>query len=518
MPDTFTVLEVGARVADTYEVVRLLGSGGMGEVWLARHLRLPGKQVAIKVLHTRVGGLSEEALARFRREAEVATRIGHPNIVEVHDYNTLPSGAPYLVLEFLQGESLASRMRFGPVPVEEATLLIRQVGSALDASHQLGVVHRDLKPDNIFLVPTPMGTQVKVLDFGISKVVDSTTLQTADEVLVGTPQYMSPEQATGQNKDVGPQTDVFALGSIVYEMLSGQPPFVADSVAKVVFRIAYEPHVPLEKVKPGLPPRVYEAVEKALQKDRAKRFQSIADFIAAFSGQPVPRTLPPAQTSELSGVARPGMATPDSMAWGATSVHTPAPVPAPPVPSPSASPSSASPRAVSPLAAVALAVSVVAIAGAGWLLTRPPPRVPPPQPAPVVAEPLKPVEPPKPVEPAPPVAPVEPPKGEAEVATPAPPPVAPKSGAKKIPDEDLAVIADMNNRLKEKDALQRVRQLFGSVKSEAGLQRAYGIAGVAACKEHDLGNVRAYLDKLHDRSDRQRLIAECKKLGMEVVE
>ncbi len=517
MPDTSTVLEVGARVADTYEVVRLLGSGGMGEVWLARHLRLPGKQVAIKVLHTRVGGLSDEALARFRREAEVATRIGHPNIVEVHDYNTLPSGAPYLVLEFLQGESLASRMRFGPVPVEEATLLIRQVGSALDASHQVGVVHRDLKPDNIFLVPTPMGTQVKVLDFGISKVVDSSTLQTADEVLVGTPQYMSPEQATGQNKDVGPQTDVFALGSIVYEMLSGQPPFVADSVAKVVFRIAYEPHVPLEKVKPGLPPRVYEAVEKALQKDRAKRFQSIADFIAAFSGQPVPRTLPPAQTGEMSGVARPGMATPDSMAWGATSVHTPAPVAAPPLPgsSPSQQQPPPRPRGVSPLAAVALAVSAVAIGGAGWLLTRPPPPVPAtatPQPAPVVAEP------PKPVEPVAPVEPVEPPKGEAEVATPAPPPVAAKSGAKKIPDEDLTVIAEMNNRLKEKDALQRVRQLFGSVKSEAGLQRAYGIAGVAACKEHDLGNVRAYLDRLHDRADRQRLIAECKKLGMEVVE
>src|SRR5438477_3056803 len=266
MPEPTTVLEVGSKVGDSYEVVRLIGRGGMGEVWLARHLRLPGKQVAIKVLHTRAGGLSAESLARFKREAEVATRIGHPNIVEVHDYNTLASGAPYLVLEYLPGESLASRLRFGPIPLDETTLLIRQVGSALDASHQAGVVHRDLKPDNIFLVPTPMGTQVKVLDFGISKVVDSSTLQTADEVLVGTPQYMSPEQATGQNKDVGPQTDVFALGTIAYEMLSGSAPFTADSVAKVVFRIAYEPHVPLETVKPGLPERVYGAVERALQK------------------------------------------------------------------------------------------------------------------------------------------------------------------------------------------------------------------------------------------------------------
>src|SRR4051812_22349027 len=131
MPDTATVLEVGSRIGDTYEIVRLIGRGGMGEVWLARHLRLPGKQVAMKVLHTRAGGLSSDALARFKREAEVATRIGHPNIVEVHDYNTLPSGAPYLVLEFLQGESLASRLRFGQMPVDEVTLLIRQVGSAL---------------------------------------------------------------------------------------------------------------------------------------------------------------------------------------------------------------------------------------------------------------------------------------------------------------------------------------------------------------------------------------------------
>src|SRR4051812_22497311 len=193
-------IEVGALLADTYEVTRLIGRGGMGEVWLAKHRRLPGKQVAIKVLH--VGGqkLSDDALARFKREAEVATRIGHPNIVEVHDYNTLPNGNPYLVLELLQGENLASRIRFGAMPLEETLQVMRQVGSALAASHALGVIHRDLKPDNIFLTPTPMGLQVKVLDFGISKVVASTTLQTADEVLVGTPQYMSPEQATGANR------------------------------------------------------------------------------------------------------------------------------------------------------------------------------------------------------------------------------------------------------------------------------------------------------------------------------
>src|SRR5262249_54550320 len=147
--------------------------------------------------------LSPDALARFRREAEVASRIGHPNIVQVLDFNTLPSGAPYLVLELLQGESLASKLRFGPLSVEEAVSIARQTGSALKAAHAQNIVHRDLKPDNIFLVATPMGTMVKVLDFGISKVRDSTTVQTQEAVLLGTPQYMSPEQAVGANKDVG---------------------------------------------------------------------------------------------------------------------------------------------------------------------------------------------------------------------------------------------------------------------------------------------------------------------------
>ena len=531
MSSSATVLDVGARVGDTYEVVRLIGRGGMGEVWLASHLRLPGKQVAIKVLHTSAAGLSADALARFRREAEVATRIGHPNIVEVHDFNTLPGGAPYLVLEFLQGESLASRLRFGALPVDEATLLLRQVGSALDASHQLGVVHRDLKPDNIFLVPTPMGTQVKVLDFGISKVVDSRTLQTADEVLVGTPQYMSPEQAVGQNSDVGPQTDVFALGSIAYEMLTGAPPFTADSVAKVPFRIAYEPHVPLLQVKPGLPERVYGAVERALEKDRARRFATIADFIAAFSGQPVPRTLPPreAGAGEQSGVARPGMATPDSMAWGKTAAQTPAPAPvprtadAPVVPvapvAPATPQAPVAPRSTSPLAYVAVALALVLAAGGAWFALRAPPSppapVPPPQPAVVLApEPVKPapaVEPVTPVEPVAPPAPFEP-------AEPQKPAAQPKPAAKKIPESDLAVLADMEQRVEEKNALFRVRQLFGQLQSEPGLQRGYALAAVAACKEHDLGNMRTYFDKLGDRADKQRVIAECKKLGMEVVE
>src|SRR6188508_286300 len=143
-------LAVGSVVAETYQVTRLLGRGGMGSVWEASHLRLPGKRVAIKVLHADIAA-DVEALARFRREAEIATRLGHPNIVEVHDFNTLPDGQPYLVLELLVGEALDSRLRRAPVSVDDAMRIAGQIGAALSAAHRAQVIHRDLKPQNVFL-------------------------------------------------------------------------------------------------------------------------------------------------------------------------------------------------------------------------------------------------------------------------------------------------------------------------------------------------------------------------------
>ena len=145
-------LDVGSVIAETYTVEGLLGRGGMGAVFVASHARLPGKKVAIKVLHPDVA--DAESLARFRREAEIASRLGHPNIVEVHDWNQLPDGTPYLVLELLVGESLADRLRRGPMTLDEVAPIIRQVGAALAAAHREGIVHRDLKPANICLLYT----------------------------------------------------------------------------------------------------------------------------------------------------------------------------------------------------------------------------------------------------------------------------------------------------------------------------------------------------------------------------
>ncbi len=313
MSEGTSLLSQGVVIAETYEVERPLGRGGMGEVWLARHRRLAGKQVAIKVLHVDAA-LPQEALARFRREAEIAARLEHPNIVQVLDFNALPTGQPYLVMEYLKGQSLAARAGGRPMTLEQVTAVMRQVSAALQAAHRAGVVHRDLKPENIFLVPTALGDQVKVLDFGISKLSDSKTVQTTDAVLIGTPLYMSPEQALGHNSDVTAQSDLFSLGSICFELFTGQAPFNADSIAKVVFRIAYEKPPSLAAARPDLPPSVVQAVEHALEKERPQRTRDIESFLTELTGQ----TLAQVPQDESSGVFKPGMPMTPSMVGGAT--------------------------------------------------------------------------------------------------------------------------------------------------------------------------------------------------------
>jgi serine/threonine-protein kinase len=313
---------VGKIVAGSYEVTGLLGRGGMGAVWVAQHLRLPGKRVAIKVLLA--GAADPQALTRFQREAEIASRIGHPNIVDVLDFNTLPDGTPYQVLEFLDGESLGARLARGRLPLPTVLELARQMGSALLAAHRAGVVHRDLKPENILLCPTDSGgvlhDRVKILDFGISKIRGSHTLQTQESVLIGTPQYMSPEQAKGKNQEVDQRTDVFALGAIVYEMLAGQPAFSGDSVVSVILDVVQGTPAPLSSLVPALPPAVVAAVERALAKNAAERFQDVGTFIQALTGRPLD-TL--GQTPAPVAVAAPGQPLSAEEILGATQASRP---------------------------------------------------------------------------------------------------------------------------------------------------------------------------------------------------
>jgi serine/threonine-protein kinase len=281
------VVDVGTVIADTYKVEALIGVGGMGSVFLASHARLPGKQVAIKLLHA---GLEEgDALGRFKREAEIASRLGHPNIVGVHDFNVLPDGTPYLVLEYLQGESLGARLKGGALPLDAVFSFARQIGSALAAAHREGIVHRDLKPANIFLVPTEIDGKLvdiaKVLDFGISKMRGSTTVKTLEFTLLGTPQYMSPEQAKGDHANVDQRADIFAFGSIVYEMLAGHPAFSGANIPEVCFKVVYEEPAPLVEEAPATPSHVIAAIQRAMAKEPADRFASVELFVEALTGR-----------------------------------------------------------------------------------------------------------------------------------------------------------------------------------------------------------------------------------------
>src|SRR5690349_20092658 len=285
-------IDVGSVIAETYTIEALIGRGGMGAVFLASHKRLPGKKVAIKLLHAELSG--DEVLARFKREAEIASRLAHPNIVGVMDYNVTPDGTPYVVLDYLEGASLSAHLKDGPLPLDRIQSIVRQVGSALAAAHREGIVHRDLKPQNIFLVPSESDGRAvdvaKVLDFGIAKIRGSDTVKTQDSTLLGTPQYMAPEQATGQHDKVDERTDLFALGAIVHEMVSGQPAFSGANIPEVVFKVVYEQPAPLPA---GTPPHVIAAVERAMAKKQDERFPDVGAFVEALTGTPLPVTRNP---------------------------------------------------------------------------------------------------------------------------------------------------------------------------------------------------------------------------------
>jgi tRNA A-37 threonylcarbamoyl transferase component Bud32 len=281
MKPTSTQLDIGVVLDGTYELTARIGSGGMGTVWQARHLRLP-KSVAVKVMHAEIDATSE-GFARFRREAEIASQLGHPHIVEALDFNTLPGGAPYLVLEFLRGESLRQRLERGPLPLAQAIPLTRQVASGLHAAHGRGIVHRDLKPENIYLcqVEGEGAVFIKILDFGISKILDRETRLTQAGAVFGTPQYMSPEQAMGRESDA--RSDQFALASIVFEMLAGQAAFSGSQVVQVLFQVVHQPPPPLGQLVPSLPAAVVQVVEQGMAKSPEDRFPDVMAFATALA-------------------------------------------------------------------------------------------------------------------------------------------------------------------------------------------------------------------------------------------
>lgn len=274
---------IGLVLQDRYRILRKLGDGGMGSVYEAEHLLIK-RRVAIKILHSQFAN-NADIVARFRREAEAATAIGHPNIIEVTDMGSFPDGTAYMVLELLEGRDWAKDIaREGPQPLGKVVHILGQVCDALSAAHAKGIVHRDLKPENIFLVSRGGdSTFVKVLDFGISKFADSggeNRSLTQTGTALGTPYYMAPEQCQGK-KDIDHRADIYSLGVILFQALTRQYPFDDESYPMLVLKICTEPPPPLAQYRPDLPPQVVEVVGRMLAKHRDHRFASCAEVKAA---------------------------------------------------------------------------------------------------------------------------------------------------------------------------------------------------------------------------------------------
>ncbi len=270
-------IPAGTVIADRYRVLSRLGRGGMGTVYLGEHLTV-GRNVAIKVLThewSRHAGVAQ----RFRAEARAASAAGHPNIVEVFDAGELPDGRLFLVMEFLTGRTLWEELQaVGPMPVARACRILRDVARAVRAAHEVGIVHRDLKPDNIMIAERD-GEFIKVLDFGISASAereDDDRLTVAGQTL-GTPEYMAPEQALG--REVTPLFDVYALGAIFFELLTGEPPMTGTNMVEVMTRKTTQPSPAVASLRPELPARVAKLVDDCLAIDPAKRPSSVRLFL-----------------------------------------------------------------------------------------------------------------------------------------------------------------------------------------------------------------------------------------------
>jgi WD40 repeat protein len=257
-----------------YEVLGELGHGGMGVVYKAWQGELR-RLVAVKMLHSGVEP-GAEPLRRFRIEAEAVARMQHPNIVQIHDVGK-HEGRPFLVLELIDGGSLAERLDGKPWPAHDVAVLLEELARAIHEAHQHGIVHRDLKPSNVML---PRGTlQPKVTDFGIAKLLDAGTEQTQTGQILGTPSYMAPEQAAGQTKRIGPATDVYGLGATLYELLTGQPPFQGESHAAVLDQVRNREPAPPRRLHKGVPPDLETVCLKCLAKEPHERYAS-ADALA----------------------------------------------------------------------------------------------------------------------------------------------------------------------------------------------------------------------------------------------
>jgi serine/threonine protein kinase len=312
-PADGTVLEksgdelVGQVLNDRYRIDERISEGGMGTVYRATHV-LMDKRVAIKVLHPSLAA-DDKIVARFSREARAASRISHPHALNVTDFGESEAGVVFLVMEYLDGKTLKEVIQAdGPMPLPRVVEIINQVAGALDSAHKEGVVHRDLKSDNIMLIEAPNGSDwAKVLDFGIAKIKEpvggTDPALTAPNLIIGTPQYMSPEQCS-QASEIDSRSDIYSLGIIIYEMLTGHVPFTGDSPTAIMMKQLQEPPPSVMEERDDLPPQVGMVITSALAKRPEDRFQSAGELSEALAlaanGKAVETALAAAATNPAS--------------------------------------------------------------------------------------------------------------------------------------------------------------------------------------------------------------------------
>ena len=319
---------VGTLLGGRYRIEKQLGEGGMGTVYIGVHEAI-GKKVAIKCLNPEMAA-NRSVVERFKREARAATAAGNEHIIDVTDMGELPDGAPYIVMELLEGRELADLLdTVGPLPIGRAVTIMLEVCDALAAAHTKGIVHRDLKPENIFLVRRKRNPDfVKVLDFGIARFNEPATIGggknlTATGMTIGTPHYMSPEQAQGL-PGVDLQTDIYALGVILYEMLAGERPFNAETFPLLIVAIVTNDAPLIRMVRPDVPEGLDAAIQKCLAKDPEHRWTSVDELAEAIEPYASMMDTPRVSRTSKRPTSRPGSAPDDN----ATRVGSKTPDPA----------------------------------------------------------------------------------------------------------------------------------------------------------------------------------------------
>ncbi len=323
-------LTPGDLLQDKYRIIRLLGQGGMGAVYEGENVVI-ARRVAIKVLHGALAG-DEAVIERFEREAQAAGRIGNEHILEVLDMGRLPNNDRFMVMEYLDGETLDARCeRLGRLSEDEVYPLARQLLTGLAAAHAAGIVHRDLKPDNVFIVEQKLGHKdfVKIIDFGISKFMPGSAnfTMTMTGAIMGTPYYMSPEQAKG-SKNADARSDLYAVGVVLFRALSGQVPFHGDTFNELIFKVALSETPRVSQLVPHINAGIDDIVYRAMARSADDRFQTAAQFRDALDEWALERGLL-ASLPHRSGHTQPD---PSSRVQSHTSDETAGPTPAAPVP------------------------------------------------------------------------------------------------------------------------------------------------------------------------------------------